>query len=185
MLFVARVAPPSAARNQKSGEIDVERINVMERDARFGVVISNEARRHPGIANGKAIKRTRPRLPGMLFFEPAGDKMGRLIFGGNGGKGHFGSLTFDTGQGDQTIGCRHLESDDGAYSTALEMWQRLGLARPELEVLGLVVEGLINREIAGRLFVSENTVKTHVAHALGNSGRGGAPRPSTRRGPPC
>lgn len=38
---------------------------------------------------------------------------------------------------------------------------RLGISQRELEVLQLVAEGLSNRQIAERLFVSLNTVKTH------------------------
>ena len=38
---------------------------------------------------------------------------------------------------------------------------RLGLSPRELEVLHLMAEGLSNQEIASRLFVSLNTIKTH------------------------
>jgi DNA-binding NarL/FixJ family response regulator len=36
----------------------------------------------------------------------------------------------------------------------------------EIEVLHLISEGLVNREIGQRLFLSEETVKSHVRHLL-------------------
>lgn len=41
-----------------------------------------------------------------------------------------------------------------------------GISRREFEVLELIAAGLSNQEIAGRLFVSTSTVKTHVSNVL-------------------
>jgi DNA-binding NarL/FixJ family response regulator len=40
------------------------------------------------------------------------------------------------------------------------------LTEREREVLTLIAQGMCNREIAGELFVSQATVKTHVARLL-------------------
>ena len=42
--------------------------------------------------------------------------------------------------------------------------QRLGISKREYEVLSLIALGLSNQEIAEKLFVSLNTVKTHSSH---------------------
>jgi NarL family two-component system response regulator LiaR len=41
--------------------------------------------------------------------------------------------------------------------------EKLGISRRELEVLELISQGLSNQEIAEKLFVSLNTVKTHTS----------------------
>jgi hypothetical protein len=112
------------SKKPKFEEIDVERINIVEKDGKLRMVISNQERQHPGIVNGKIIKRESPRPPGMIFFNHLGDEMGGFIFGDNGGNGHFGSLTWDKVRNDQTMGFRYLESDNGTYQSGLEMWQQ-------------------------------------------------------------
>ena len=42
----------------------------------------------------------------------------------------------------------------------------IGMTRRELEILELIAEGLSNREIAERAFVSESTVKTHLSRVF-------------------
>jgi two-component system, NarL family, response regulator LiaR len=42
-----------------------------------------------------------------------------------------------------------------------ERLRELSITRRELEILELIARGMSNREIAEKLFVSENTVKTH------------------------
>jgi len=48
--------------------------------------------------------------------------------------------------------------------------ESLGITPRELEILELIAQGLSNREIAARAFVSENTVKTHSSRVFDKLG---------------
>jgi NarL family two-component system response regulator LiaR len=48
--------------------------------------------------------------------------------------------------------------------------ESLGITPRELEILQLIAEGLSNKEIAARAYVSENTVKTHSSRVFDKLG---------------
>jgi DNA-binding NarL/FixJ family response regulator len=45
-----------------------------------------------------------------------------------------------------------------------------GLSKRELEIAGLVADGLTSKEIAARLYLSERTVENHIDHVLSKLG---------------
>jgi DNA-binding CsgD family transcriptional regulator len=51
-----------------------------------------------------------------------------------------------------------------------ERLRELGVTPRELEILELIANGMSNREIAEKLFVSENTVKTHSSRLFDKLG---------------
>ena len=53
-----------------------------------------------------------------------------------------------------------------AFTRNEEKLAAIGLTKRELEILELIAAGLSNREIAERVFVSENTVKTHSSRVF-------------------
>ena len=59
---------------------------------------------------------------------------------------------------------------NASFSVNAASVARLGVTPRELEILGLIAEGLSTREISERLYVSENTVKTHSSRLFAKLG---------------
>ena len=126
LLFAVLVFSAFRQANQKNKftELEVERINIIEKDGKLKMVISNSERQHPGIIDGKTLSRQRP--AGMLFFNDRGDECGGLSFNGDqkDGKGSAGALlAFDRFQQDQTVGLQYGEGN-GQYYAGLRVWDR-------------------------------------------------------------
>jgi DNA-binding CsgD family transcriptional regulator len=62
--------------------------------------------------------------------------------------------------------------EGGPFVLNAEALRQAGLTPREHEILGLIAGGLSNREIGEKLFVSENTVKTHSARVFEKLGVG-------------
>ena len=74
-------------------------------------------------------------------------------------------------QSKETIVVREIPiSVTGPFSLNETKVAELGITPRELEILELIAEGLTNREIGERLFVSENTVKTHSSRLFDKLG---------------
>lgn len=106
-------------------EIDVERINVIEKDGTIKMVISNQKRQHPGMIDGKLFPE-RQREAGMIFFNTEGDECGGLVYDGDKQGGGM-ALSFDQYKNDQVMQMTYTEnliSGQRERSYGLKLWDR-------------------------------------------------------------
>lgn len=108
---------------EKFDEITVERINVVEPDGTLKMVISNKARQHPGMMNGKMMPQ-RERPAGMIFFNEEKDEVGGLVYGGNAADGAGFVLSVDQYKNDQIMQFRQIPGEDGKSAYGLQLWDR-------------------------------------------------------------
>ena len=122
-----------ATRPSNLGEINVERINVVDADGTLRLVIANKDRMHPGVMDGKVIDRPRP-VAGMIFFNDQGDEVGGLTYTGREAEGSRranAGLMFDQLKQDQTIGLSYSESN-GQRTAGFHVWDRSDTRLSEL-----------------------------------------------------
>jgi O-acetylhomoserine/O-acetylserine sulfhydrylase-like pyridoxal-dependent enzyme len=70
-------------KKTKFEEIDVEHINLVEKDGKLRLVITNTDRLPDALLNGKIIHRQGAKSPGMIFYNGKGDEAGGLIVDSN------------------------------------------------------------------------------------------------------
>lgn len=123
-LFLFMSFRPDITR-QKFQEIDVERINVVEKDGTLRMVISNKERQHSGMVDGKEQSK-RERSPGMIFFNGVGEECGGLVYQAD--KSSAGMVySVDQYKNDQIMQLQYSQnvgSDKKERSYGLKLWDR-------------------------------------------------------------
>lgn len=104
-----------ATQKAKFDEIDVQRINVIEPDGNYRMVISNRARSIGPIAYGKPFGYPGGTRPGIIFFNDEGTENGGLTFGGKTENGKYESgvhMSFDQYNQDQVVVLTYQDEND-------------------------------------------------------------------------
>src|SRR5439155_18576991 len=113
LAFVAGAALAESPQRARFDEIDVQRINVVEKDGRVRLVIANADRQAVTVIGGKEILPNRKREAGLIFFNDEGDENGGLTYGGRTESGvarASAGLSFDQYQQDETVTLRYSQT---------------------------------------------------------------------------
>jgi hypothetical protein len=108
-------AQSAHGQRAKFTEIDVERINVLEPDGNYRMVISNRARSIGPIFKGRPFGYPGGTRPGIIFFNDEGTENGGLTFTGkreaNGTFRSSGHLSFDQYEQDQVVYLQYSDNN--------------------------------------------------------------------------
>lgn len=118
---------------EKFTEIDVERLNVREKNGQLLMVVANSDRMPDPIINGKTWKTERP--AGMLFYNGLGDENGGLVFTAVEGGGKYGAyqgFSFDKFKQAQAMALVYNDHS-GKYRAGLQIWDR-----PEIPLTDII-----------------------------------------------
>lgn len=126
LVFVTTAGFRRPAEKQTFGEIDVERINLVEQDGKVRMIISNVGRFPQPIVGGRTMERQSPPMPGLLFYNDDGDENGGLVFGSRKSADSSvaaGAIMFDQYRQDQTVGIEYSE-ENGRRTAGFYVWDR-------------------------------------------------------------
>jgi hypothetical protein len=139
------VAFAPSQQRQRFTEIDVERINVIEKDGRLRLVISNRDRSPPPMIRGKAFGYPGGSRPGLISYNDEVTENGGFIWsGGRNPDGTFSaehSLTFDQFDQDQIIALQYIDSN-GSRRHGLQILDRSNRSLLEQDSAWRVVDAL-------------------------------------------
>lgn len=165
---VATSTPAEKARVATFDEINVGRVNIVEPNGKYRLVLANKAR-FPGLfMDGKEYKHHSRDQGGMLFFNDNGDEVGGMGFGNrtvDGKNSASASILFDQYKQDQTVGMVYSENDRRRVA-GVRVWDR-----PDASIQPLMeMSDRASREPteAGKAKIREEM----MAHARANGGVG-------------
>ncbi|MCR5292018.1 MAG: response regulator transcription factor [Eubacterium sp.] len=103
-----------------------------------------------------------------VFGNEVTEKLPRIILGsGNAsGSGNAGDGSGNVKAADSGLSGNDMGNKSGGKDSSEEELRNLGLTEQEIEVVSLVAEGLSNKEISEKLFLSEGTVRNYISNIL-------------------
>lgn len=121
LTFAAADTEPKVTRFD---EISVNRLNIVEPDGQYRLVLANSAR-FPGLfMNGREYRHHSRTGGGMLFFNDDGDEVGGLTYRSNAAtRSASAGITFDQYKQDQTVSLLYGESN-GERQAGMRVWDR-------------------------------------------------------------
>lgn len=101
-------------KKAKFEEIEVERINIVERDGTLRMAIHNKERVPDAVVNGMKFKREGSQSAGMIFYNNEGSECGGLSFSGREQDGQAdagAAILFDKYNHDQIVGLMYQDAE--------------------------------------------------------------------------
>jgi len=135
----AGAQPSAAVQSTTFDTLTVQRINLVDPDGKFRLVIANSARLPDAILRGKTYPRSVNDTAGLIFYNAQGDETGGIVLGEQHGH-EISGLIFDCSY--QPTDCIRIwkqESTDGAQlRESLDIFDR----RPHTGVMGESSQGI-------------------------------------------